>query len=371
MDQQKLSDLFLQLVKIDGVSLKERHMADFIKHKLHALKINVREDDAAAKLNGNSGNLIARIPSKDMDLPPLMLLAHMDTVRSTAEVKPVLENGIIRSDGNTILGADNRAGVALILYVIEEIVGKKRKHRTLEIVFTVAEELGMLGALELDFSALSAKEGLVFDCSAIPGGYVAETPTAIDFKVKCQGKAAHSAVAPEKGINALSMALQVMNQFPVGRIHEKTVANIGTIHGGSADNVVPDQVMFTGEFRSFSASEIERMRKGLESNCQAAGHKIGGQCDVSFITSFHGFRFDPQMPLVSRLHKMMQQLDLKPNPMIYYGGSDANVLNVRGIQVINMGIGASNPHSNEERIALTDIAKGADIVMRMINTEPV
>ncbi|RQW02746.1 M20/M25/M40 family metallo-hydrolase, partial [candidate division KSB1 bacterium] len=294
---------------------------------------------------------------------------HTDTVRSTAKVKPIVENGVIRSDGTTILGADNRSAVALILYLVTEIIEKKLQHRSLEIVFTVAEELGMLGALALDFSQLNAKEGYIFDCSARPGSYVAVSPTAYDFRVECQGRPAHSAVAPEKGINAISMAMEIMNQFPVGRINKDTVANIGTVHGGSADNVVPDQVNFTGEFRSFSPSEIERIKTNLETSCRSVSKKYGGKCQVSFKPGFEGYKFEPEMPVIDRLHRAMEQLHLVPDPMVYPGGSDVNVLNANGIKAVNVGIGASNPHSNEEQIALADMVKGAELLFRLVEVE--
>jgi tripeptide aminopeptidase len=369
MDQQKLLDLFLTLVKIDSVSRHERAVADFLTKKFNQWNIDVLEDQAAGEVNGSAGNLIIRIPGVHDSRPPILLLAHMDTVKSTALVQPKLENGVFHSDGTTILGADNRAGVAIILRAIEEIIERKLKHRNLEIVFTIAEELGMLGALALDFSALSSREGYVFDCTSVPGGYVTTTPTAIDFQVHCQGRPAHSAVAPEKGVNALSMALQVMNKFPVGRVNEQTVANIGTIHGGSADNVVPDRVDITGEFRSFSAEEIKRIQTSLESECLAVGKKWGGQCEPSFKPSFEGFRFEPSMPQVSHLLDAFDKVGVKPNPMVYYGGSDANVFNARGISTINIGIGANNPHSNEEQIALADMAKGVEILMHLIEAE--
>ncbi len=369
VDDRKLLDFFLQLIRIDSTSLHERAMADFLIGQFKRYNIDVIEDQAGKKIGGNAGNLIVRLDADSKRSAPLALLAHLDTVRSTAGVRPVIENGVIRSDGSTILGADNRSGVALILYVISEIIEKKLKHRSLEIVFTVAEELGMLGALALDFGQLSAKEGYVFDCSARPGSYVAESPTAFDFRVDCRGRASHSAVAPEKGINAISMALEIMNQFPVGRVNSQTVANIGTIHGGSADNVVPDQVRFTGEFRSFGPSEIERMKTSLTTSCRSVSQKYGGHCEVVFSLSFEGYKFEPHMPVIQRLHRAMQELQLVPNPMVYSGGSDVNVLNANGIQAVNVGIGASNPHSNEERIGLADMVKGAELLLRLIEAE--
>ncbi|MFZ5517233.1 MAG: M20/M25/M40 family metallo-hydrolase [Candidatus Zhuqueibacterota bacterium] len=369
VDEKKLLDLFMRLIRVDSTSLHERAMADFLITTCNDWNIKVVEDDAAAKVGGNSGNLIIRLSSDSNDAPPLALLAHTDTVRSTAQVKPNIEQGVIRSDGSTILGADNRGGVALILYVMQEIIERKLKHRSLEIVFTVAEELGMLGALALDYSQLKSREGYVFDCSAKPGSYVSESPTAYDFQVTCKGRPAHSAVAPEKGINAVLMSLDVMNSFPVGRLNQHTVANIGTIQGGTADNVVPDLVKITGEFRSFVPSEIDRLKMILQNACHSAGQKYGGVCDVEFKLSFKGYTFNSAMPMIRRLHAAMQKLNLVPNALVYSGGSDVNVVNANGILAVNVGIGASNPHSNDEQIAISDMAKGAALLLHLIEAE--
>lgn len=369
MNQNELVTLFLELVKIDAISLRERPVADFLIQRLSKLGLAAAEDQAGQKINGNCGNLVVRLPGAHIDHEPLLLLAHMDTVRSTAELHPIVDGDTLRSDGTTILGVDNRAGVALILYVIQKLIEKKKKHKSLEIVFTVAEELGMLGAMALDFNQLRSKQGFVFDCTAVPGGYVASTPTAYDFKIHFSGRPAHSAVAPEKGINALSMAAQVMNGFPVGRVNEHSVANFGTIHGGSADNVVPDKVDLTGEIRSFRDAEIDSMQEQLRMLCRTAGEKWGGQCEPTFMLSFQGFQFDARMPLVQRLHRAFSRIGVQPEPMVYYGGSDANVFNQHGVQIINTGIGAFNPHSNEEHIHISDLMKSYELVMHLIEAE--
>lgn len=369
MDEQKLVTLFLELVKIDAVSLHERPVADFIKERLTSRGLEVEEDDAARKLNGSAGNLIVRLPGEGDRQAPLLLLAHMDTVHPTAGVKPILADGVLRSDGSTILGVDNRAGVTLILALIEELIERRSRHRSLEIVFTVGEELGMLGAMALDFSRLEAQEGFVFDCTAAPGGYVASTPTAYDFKIRITGKPAHSAVAPEKGINALSMAAQVISGFPVGRVSDHSVANFGTIHGGTADNVVPDQVTLTGEFRSFQEAEIAAMRGQLIALCTEAEAHWGGRCEPAFMLSFQGFQFSPEVPLVQKLHGAFARAGITPVPLVYYGGSDANVFNQHGVKIINTGIGANAPHSTDEHIRPADMLKGYEILSHLIEAE--
>ncbi len=359
----------MQLIAIDAVSLHEKPLADHLLRTLSELGVEAEMDAAAGRIGGNSGNLLARLPGNAAVGSPVLLIAHMDTVASTSGVRPVQENGTIRSDGTTILGADNRAGVALILYLVEELMQRPRSHRPLEIVFTVAEELGMLGALQLDFRRLQARQAFIFDCSAGPGSYVERTPSAYDFKLDLFGAPSHSAVAPEKGVNALQMALMVMNHFPVGRINEHSVANIGTVHGGTADNVVPGQVTLTGEFRSFEGSEIERMQNLLHDHSRSAADALGGRTDLTFALGFTGFHLSQDDAAVRSLLQAFRHLHVTPNPMTYYGGSDANVFNAHGISTVNMGIGAQGAHSHQESIRMADLEKGVEIVLQVLELE--
>jgi len=368
INQTKLVNLFLELIKIDGVSLNERAIADHIIKKLHAWKLPVEEDDTAAKINGNCGNLIVRVPGID-DEHPLLIMAHLDTVTSTAQLKPIIKDGTISSSGDTILGADDRSGVAVILYVLESILSDKQKHRSLEIVFSVAEELGMFGATHLNMEKLRASEGYVLDCSREVGCYVASTVTAIDFKVDFYGRAAHSGVAPEKGINAISMAAEILNNFPVGRLDQQTVANIGTIQGGVATNVVPDKVTITGEFRSFDDEKIKNIQQKLEQNFLAVTQKYNGRIEPSFTIGFKGFKLGSEQPVVKVLETKLSQMGIQVQPLDYYGGSDANVINARGITVANLGMSVKNPHAHSEQIAINDLVSAAELVMRLIEAE--
>lgn len=371
VDQKKLIDLFLELVKIDGISLQERHVADFVYERLSALAVTCSEDDAARKINGNSGNLIIRLGASRNGQRPLLLAAHLDTVRSTAQVQPIVENGIIKSDGKTILGADNRAGVAVLLYLIETLVSQNLKHRPLEVVFTVAEELGMYGARALDFSILKAREGYILDCSRDVGYYVATTPTAVDFKLEFQGRAAHSGIAPEKGINALSMAVDLLAQFPVGRIDQDTVANVGMIHGGGATNVVPEWISAQGEIRSFNDAKIADLQKLLEANAAAVAQKYRGKINIEWQPGFQGFKLKQKDHAVQVLETALQEMGYLPEGLVYYGGSDANVYNAQDITAVNIGIGASNPHSNEEYISVKNLNATASLMLKLVEARSI
>lgn len=369
MAHARLRNYFLELAGIDAVSLHERAVADYLRQHISAWSVDMREDDAATRIQGNCGNVLVKVPAKELvDEPPLMLLAHMDTVSSTAGLKIIEEDGVFQSDGRTILGADNRAGVALILYLLDLLHENGMPHRALEVVFSVAEEVGMYGTAALDYNQFSAREAYIFDCSARPGAYVSETPTAYDFCVTFKGKAAHSAVCPEKGLNAISMAADMIRSFPVGRISAQSVANIGTIQGGTAVNVVPEEVKVTGEFRSFMGAELEELRQKIFTLSEEAAARHGGHCEHTLTLGFQGFKLSPDAEVIQRLHQAMAGLQLTPKPMIYQGGSDANVLHQHGIQAVNLGIGASNAHSHDEKIAFTDMVMGVELLLRLVGS---
>ncbi len=364
IDANRLVDLFLHLVKINAVSRRERPVADFIKQRLQQLGISFFEDNAAASIGGTAGNIIARM-GNDSDPNRLLLAAHMDTVQPTKDVQPVINNGIITSGGRTILGADNRAGVAVILYIAEFLTQQSNNHKGLELVFTAAEETGMQGIRALDFQNIKSAEGFVLDCSRDVGCYVEKTPTAVDFIVECTGKAAHSAVAPENGINAISMAGAFIEQMPVGRIDDDTVVNIGKIRGGRAVNVVPDKVEMKGEIRSFDADKISKLQRFMTIKSGQIQKKYKGNITVRTNTGFHGFFLSPKEPVVQQFHRGLKSIGLQATPLKYYGGSDANVLNQNGIKALNIGIGAGRPHSVEEHISIENLVNTARLILQL------
>jgi tripeptide aminopeptidase len=293
-------------------------------------------------------------------------MAHLDTVSSTRSINPVLKSGLITSDGTTILGADDRAGVAVILHVLETLAALNGRHRSVQVVFSVAEELGMFGSSRLNSGLLKAREGYILDCSRPVGCYVARTPTAVDIQFEFTGKASHSGVAIENGINAISMALEVLADFPVGRVDPDTTANIGTIQGGTAVNVVPEKVTAKGEIRSFNPDRIEALKERLQKKSKVVAEKYRGKAKIDFTVGFKGFHLKPDLPVIKRLESVCQRLDISTDPLVYYGGSDANVMNGMGIQAVNLGIGVKNPHSKNEQIAMKDLVSITEVVTQLI-----
>lgn len=365
MNSNRLVEIFYNLVSINAVSRQERPVADFIRTTLAKLGAEISEDCAGQEVGGNSGNLIANIEGS-LPLPPIGFTAHMDTVKPTEGIKPCLQEGKITSDGTTILGADNRAGIAIILFTIEQLKQNGVAHRPFEAIFTIGEETGLFGALHLDKTRVRSKELYILDSSADPGGFVFEAPKALEFHVEMIGKSSHAAVQPDQGISAISMAAEMIGSIPTGQVDDHSTINFGTIHGGEANNVIPPLVELTGEIRSFDNQRIEGYYRKLNEKGETIAKKYEGKCRISSNQAFPGFHLDLESTAVKRLKSSMEAVNLTYEPLRYHGGSDANVLNERGFTAIDLGIGAKNPHSNNEYILLTDMEHMVHMVHHML-----
>lgn len=366
IDETELVSLFLRLAEINGPSLAESPIVNELIQCLSSERVHCRVDDAAETVGGDTGNLIVTM---DGTGEPLLLMAHLDTVAPTAELRPIVKEGMIYSSGDTILGADDRAGVAAICTLIAELERTGQPHRPLEVVFSVGEELGMLGAMALDYSTLSARAGYILDASRPVGSYVARTPSAVDINMTFTGRAAHSGVAVEQGINALSIALETLKAFPVGRLDEETTANIGVIEGGSAINVVPETVTANGEIRSFSDTTIDRHCATLKATAQARAEAAGGTVQIDCFKAFQGFQLRDDLPVVCDLQRACARLDLPFDAVTHYGGSDANVVNAKGIHALNLGVGVNQPHAKTESIAVADLVNITKLLFELVRVD--
>ncbi len=362
-----ITETFLELVKINALSLEERPVNDYIIEKLRSWDFDFIEDNAGEKTGGNAGNIIVRVPGKSNSAKPFFLCSHTDTVRPTKDLQPVIENGVISSAGDTILGADNRAGIAILLSLLEQVASSDFEHNNFEVIFTIAEEIGLIGASNVDWTQVQAESGYVFDSSRPPGDYIAHTSSAMKFSIDVIGAEAHAGVAPEKGVNAISMAAEVVTRFPVGRIDDETVANIGVIRGGEATNVVAGKVHLDGEIRSFNPQTMERLIKDLRRSLDDVSQKFGGSYEMHDKKEFAGFSISESEPIAQHLHKKMQVVGLTPAPQVYSGGSDANVFNAIGKPTLNLGIGQKNPHANNECIAVADLTKMTELAMALVS----
>ncbi len=357
----RLIEIFLEVAKIEGLSGNEKAIADYIKSFLEKLGLAVMEDDTAQLSGGNCGNLICNIGSGGN----FALLAHMDTARSTGNLKAVVTADRICSDGSTILGADNRAGVAVILYTIENTIRNNIPHQDFTAAFTVCEETTLIGSQNLSLDK-NIEMAFVFDSSKRPGHFISQSYGAQRFTINIIGKASHSGVAPEKGVSSISAAAKAIANLQFGRIDEITTANIGKISGGTATNVVPEKTVLEGEVRSLNPENVEIVVANIEREFRFAADYFGAILEFESNWDFKPYRLTPDMAIYQRIETAIAAAGLSPKPSTTPGGSDANSLNGNDLPAVNIGIGAQNPHANDEFILLEDLQKSVEIAMALI-----
>lgn len=365
VNNDRLVQNFLTLGLIDGIHGKESDVAREMTVRFDALGMESRIDDAGSTFGGNSGNIHARLKGT-VDVQPVLLCAHMDTVQSTKNLKHVLKNGTIATDGTTILGGDDRSGLAIILEILQTLHDEKIPHGPIEVLCTVCEEAGMHGAKFVKRSDFSAPFGFVFDCQASPGNYIVEAPAAVSFKAVVHGRSAHAAVSPEKGIHAIEIASKSIAALKLGRWDQTGMMNIGTIHGGTSINVVPDVVEITGETRNANEEKLKYQIEYIKKAFHNAASDAGGTVELTFVEKYGGYQFTDENPMIRIASAAIREAGLEPTPLKYAGGSDANVLNKNGIPMLNLGVGFKNAHSFQEYIAVEDLITTARIGLNLV-----
>lgn len=364
MDPSRLIEIFLQVIRINALSQYEKPLADFIQAFLTKIGYKVEFDDSSRYTNSNTGNLICKIGSGG----DFVLTAHMDTARPTENVKPIIKEDRITSSGDTVLGVDNREGVAVLLYTLERIAKDRIPVKDFTVAFTTCEETTLFGSKYLGLNG-NIKKGFVFDSGYRPGNFIYSACGAIGFNMKVFGKASHSGIAPEKGINSLLITTKAINKLPLGRIDDETTMNIGTLKSGSAVNVIPELTELVGEVRSFNLEKAENyfqlLVKTFEDEAKSANAKI----EYDYYWDFKPYTIKENSDVYKEIVKAITKVGLIPEPKISLGGSDANSLNEKGIQSVNIGIGAQNPHSNDEFVLIEDLIKTAELAFELVKKD--
>jgi tripeptide aminopeptidase len=364
----RIQKTFFDLVQIESPSFREKKIVSYLKGYLEELNLEVLIDSTGKKIGGNTGNLIGFLNGKNKEAPTLLFAAHMDTVVPCSSVKPSIEDGIIKSDGSTILGADDKSGITAILEMLEIISENNIFCGDIEIVFTVAEEKGLLGAKNLDLSKLKAKYAYVVDCEG-PIGKVANKAPSQDWIRACfKGKSVHAGLYPERGINAIVAASKAISKMRLGRIDEETTANIGVIEGGTATNIVPDLVKVEGEARSLSEEKLKNQVNHMTQELKFAAESIGAGVDIEVIRAYDSFSLDINDEVVKIALQAGKKAGLDLKFESTGGGSDTNVFNKKGICAVNLSAGMANVHSNEEYIKLNDIKKTAEFLVEIVKS---
>ncbi|MGE5422787.1 MAG: M20/M25/M40 family metallo-hydrolase [Ignavibacteriales bacterium] len=364
VDQARILNEFLELVKVDSISGREAAIRDVLKAKLEALGMEIYEDEAGRSLGSQSGNLMAWMEG-DVG-PSVFFCAHMDTVEPGLGISPLVEAGAVRSNGNTILGSDDKAGLTAILEALRVIKEGGGPHPPIEVIFTVSEEQGLMGSKHLDVNKIRSKFGYVLDASGSVGNIVIQGPTQNEIAIEVLGKAAHAGMNPEDGLNAIFLAGYAISHLTVGRIDEETTCNLGTIQGGQARNIVPDRVIIKGEARSLNPEKLEQITQNLTGEFIRRVEEKGGQCRVKVAHLYPALRLDPEEQVVQIAVLAAEDMGKKAVLTSSGGGSDANILSGMGIKVANLGIGMKAVHTTDEHILLEDLYDNARFVVKII-----
>lgn len=372
--KERLKDLLIELVKIDSVSRKEHAVAMRLKKEMEELGGEVWIDDAGKKVGGNVGNLIAHFRSTAGGAKPILLSAHMDTVMPGEGVVPILEGSILRSDGRTVLGGDDKSGVAIICEALRVMRENNIPHSDIDVVFTICEEAGLLGAKWLDVSRLKACSGLVLDSDSV-GFLFTRAPAANRMEFRVRGLEAHAGVCPERGLSAIQVAAEGISKMKLGRIDEETTANIGVMEGGTAVNVIPNSVVLRGEARSHSEEKLEQqtshMRRCLEEaasrhSLQLDGKHFQATVEARIERDYDRLNVSDDSAIVQLVRAAARNLGMEIKTMATGGGCDANVLNKKGLEVANLSTGMRDIHTVKEWLDLNDLYTSAEMVLEIL-----
>jgi len=341
-----LLELFVRLVEIPSPSGHERAVADFVVGFLRDAGLEPGEDDTSSATGAGSGNVLVRLPGEGRGTP-IVVAAHMDTVAVNGPIEAVVEAGVVRSAGDTILGGDDKAACAVLLVVLADLASNPPPCG-LEAVFSTCEEVGLLGAKALALSGLAARAGFVFDSTGPVGDVITRAPSQKVVTADFHGVAAHAGIAPEKGRSAIAAAAAAVAAMKLGRIDEATTANIGLIGGGSALNVVPEHCRIEGEVRSHDTALLAAQIAHMVDAVELAAGLAGVDVEVAVRDAFTGFSLDDDALPVRIACAALRELGLAPRIIASGGGSDVNVYNAGGLPSVNLSNGTEQIHTPDE-----------------------
>ncbi len=367
INEKRLLEEFLKLVQIDSETKHEEQISQVLQEKFKQLGLHVVEDNTQHITGHGSGNLICTLKGTKKDVPPIYFTAHMDTVVPGKGVKPIVKDGYVQSDGTTILGADDKAGLATIIEVIRVIKENKLEHGDIQFIITVGEESGLVGAKALDPELICAQFGFALDSDGEVGTIVTAAPAQAKIKTVIYGKSAHAGVAPEKGISAINIAAKAIAKMPLGRIDEETTANIGRFEGGQATNIVCDRVDILAEARSLQEEKLEKQVNTMKTIFEETAQSFGGRAEVKIHKAYSAFKLGEKDAVVQVAKQAAQEIGRKPRLVQSGGGSDANVISGYGIPTVVLGVGYEGIHTTEERIPVQELNKLAEMVLAIVS----
>lgn len=371
INEERIKNTFCDLVRIYAPSKGERDVAEYLKKALKRLGGRVYEDGTGEKTGGNCGNLIAVFPANAEGMPSVAFTGHMDCVEVCKGIEPVLEDGVFRSKGDTILGGDDKAGVAAILEALAVMKETMIPHGKVTAIFTVQEESSLNGSRYIDPKYTEGIDfGYVLDADGEAGTAINEGPG--EYKVTCtmHGRAAHAGIEPEKGINAIKMAAAAIAKIESGRIDEETTCNVGVIEGGRATNIVPELCTVRAEARSRDEAKLHAVVDKMAAAFQSVEADFpGGQAEVTVEELYKGFKLGEDHDAVRLFRQACGARKFKVRLGATGGGSDANWFNKQAFPALLMGVGMTDFHTSKESLKEKDLYEAAELVYAIIEEE--
>ncbi|MBE6994445.1 MAG: M20/M25/M40 family metallo-hydrolase [Ruminococcaceae bacterium] len=367
-NQQRVLDRLIQMIKIDSPSYEESPMTDFLQKYFEDLGYEVYRDHAGKAIGGDdSGNLLLHIPGT-IPGEGICFNAHQDTVEPGRGIEPVFENGILKSKGDTILAADDKSGIVMMMEALDRLKETNTPHRDLWYLFTICEENGMHGAKNFDYSKLPCKNICALDGAGKLGGMTKSGAGKDALEITFHGKMAHGGIEPEKGINAIAVAADAISRIKFGRIDPETTSNIGRIEGGGATNIVTDKVTFTCEVRSHTQKQIQDQVDLIVKACQDAAKDWGATVDIDVDHFCPPHKPDPECWMTKSIIKAYELEGITPTFHVSNGSGDANIFSGKGFHCSGLSTGMNAVHTTEEYLIMEDWAQAFNIVWTLMTS---
>jgi len=358
-------DLFLELAALPTPPGDERAAADVVLRYLRGLGLDPDEDDVGPSIGSNMGNIYARL-EPTAEGTPIFLCAHLDTVPPSGSIQPVVEDGIFRNAGGTILGADNKAAVAAMLEGVRRMLAENRPHAGVELVFTPKEEVGLIGAYAFDQSRLHAEIGYVYDQAGPIGEIILGAPWSQSMEVRFHGRAAHSGMFPEEGRSAIQAAARAIADLRLGRVDEETTANVGVITGGTGGNIVPEWCTFLAEARCQDEDRLHDFVQEMVDAFAFAATATDCEVETTLRKSYLGYRFKQSDDVVQLAARALQRCGHEVSYALSGGGADANVFNEHGRRCLNLANAMTDIHTPNEHIAVADLEAMVEVTLALV-----
>jgi len=359
---------FFRYVKCSSQSGDEREMCDLIARELQALGGHVEKDELEPISQSNGYNVFAKFTG-DLNLEPILLCAHLDTVSHNGTIIPEIDGDRIVSKGDTILGADDKSGVAAIIQAVNDLKGNGKSNRPFEVLFTVGEEIGLVGSSGFTYTKVKSRSAVVFDSSEDFGSIINQSPSAVIINFQVIGVSAHAAIRPEEGINALKVAADLISQMELGRVDEFSTVNVANFKAQGKTNVVSDLATFEVEVRSFDEGQLKKIMTNICNDACRIANQAGAKLTYSTKKVLTQFLLPETHPLVEEISRYMKAMGLNIRIVKTYGGSDTNNINLNGIPAINVSTGMKKSHSNDEYIMISDLERTTQIVYKLLTGE--